>query len=414
MNWQKLNEVETYTHLWNKFKALFRRHKHTEDGTADSKGKLQETTDDNDMDKATSNQDGKATHQGQGSEVRQIDFALLFRQLGKHIWAYAIVLPIVISLSCWYIVNEPRTYTSTTTMAPEISDAGSSGSGSLSSIAQSFGIDLEDMPSVDAITPLLYPDLMNDNGFVTNLFNILIKTSKTDTPTTYYNFLKYDYKVSWVGRQKAKLMQLFVGQPDNASKAGSSANATAFDPYALNIKDDAIAGLIRKEVNIDVDKKTGIISISAQTQDPLASKIIADSVRGRLQDFITAYRTSKSRRDVEYYAKLTNEARTQYEATRRKYAATADANVDVVMESEKSKLEDIENTMQLQYNRYTTLNTQLDAARAKLRQYTPAFTVIQGAAVPVRPAGPKRMLFVLIMTLAATVAVSVYALVKEL
>lgn len=410
MNWQKLNDVETYTRLWDNIKQSFRKRKNTEDGTADN-AKPTESNNMDDTGEPTADYDKPARQDG---EIKQIDFALLFHQLGRHKWAYIIVLPIVIALSCWYIVNEPRTYTSTTTMAPEISDASSAGGGSLSSIAQSFGIDLDEMPSVDAITPLLYPDLMNDNGFVTNLFNILIKTSTSDSTTTYYNFLKYNYKVSWVGRQKAKLIQLFVGQPANASQAGNASNSTAFDPYALNIKDDAIAGLIRQEVKIDVDKKTGIISINVQTQDPLASKIIADSVRGRLQDFITAYRTSKSRRDVEYYAKLTNEARTQYEATRRKYAATADANVDVVMESEKSKLEDLENTMQLQYNRYTTLNTQLDAARAKLRQYTPAFTVVQGAAVPVRPAGPKRMLFVLIMTIAAIVIVSVYALLKEL
>ena len=36
----------------------------------------------------------------------------------------------------------------------------------LGSIASSFGFDLGEMQSSDAINPLLYPDLMDDNAFV--------------------------------------------------------------------------------------------------------------------------------------------------------------------------------------------------------------------------------------------------------
>ena len=41
-----------------------------------------------------------------------------------------------------------------------------------------------------------------------------------------------------------------------------------------------------------------------QDQDPLICKTVADSVRNRLQDFITVYRTDKARKDVRYYENL--------------------------------------------------------------------------------------------------------------
>ena len=50
--------------------------------------------------------------------------------------------------------------------------------------------------------------------------------------------------------------------------------------------------------------------------------------------------------------------------------------------------------MQMQYNTYTAMNTQLEAARAKLRQYTPVFTMVKGADVPIKATSPKRMIFV--------------------
>lgn len=350
-------------------------------------------------------------NEGNGNTVRQIDVVLLFRLMAKKKWAYVITLPIVLVLSALYIFDEPRTYTSSTTMAPEIADASLLGSaGSLSSIAESFGISLDQGQGTDAITPLLYPDLMNDNGFVVNLLKMNIRTSADESPISYYAYLRYHQKKSWVSKEGEKFMKSIkkmLPMDGDIPRAGSSKGG--IDPYRLSKLDNDIAELVRKSIAIDVDKKTGVISINTEAQDPLACKILADSVRGCLQKFITEYRTSKARRDVAYYENLAQEARGTYERTRRTYAQKVDENIDVVLETEKSKIEDLENTMQLQYNTYTALSAQLEAARAKLRQYTPAFTVIQGAAVPVKPSGPKRMLFVLGMVVLAAVVITLVA-----
>ena len=82
----------------------------------------------------------------------------------------------------------------------------------------------------------------------------------------------------------------------------------------------------------------------------------------------------------------------------------------MILETVKSKIEDLENTMQLQYNAYTTVSSQLEAARAKLRQYTPVFTVIEGAAVPVLHSGPKRMLMVIGFVFGVFVVMTLYFL----
>ena len=66
--------------------------------------------------------------------------------------------------------------------------------------------------------------------------------------------------------------------------------------------------------------------------------------------------------------------------------------------------------MQLKYNTYTTLVAQLKAADAKLQERTPVFTTIQGAEVPVKPSGPKRVLFVLGSLFIASIIITVYAI----
>lgn len=47
------------------------------------------------------------------------------------------------------------------------------------------------------------------------------------------------------------------------------------------------------------------------------------------------------------------------------------------------------------------MSTQYQDAKARVQERTPAFTILKGASVPIKPTGPKRMLFVLAMTLLA-------------
>ena len=74
-------------------------------------------------------------------------------------------LSITFVLSCVYIFSLPRYYMTDASLAPEMESSLGAG-GTLGSIASSFGIDLGEMQTSDAITPLLYPDLMEDNAFV--------------------------------------------------------------------------------------------------------------------------------------------------------------------------------------------------------------------------------------------------------
>lgn len=324
-------------------------------------------------------------------------------EITKRLWAnkklYVKVLPIVFVLSCIYIFSLPRYYKSDVKLAPEM--GGPTMSGTLGSIASSFGLDLTDMQSSDAITPLLYPDLMEDNGFVTGLFNVQVKDKKGQLTTTYYDYLKNHHQGPWWSRAMNWVENLF--KKDEVSKTKED-----IDPYNLTKSENNIAGMIRNDVSVSVNKKTGVISIEVEAQDPLICKIVADSVTEHLQNFITDYRTSKARTDFEYYSGLAQDAKQEYETVRRKYGRLSDANMNVSMKSVELMLESYENDMQLKFNAYTAINTQLQAAKAKVQENTPAFTILKGASVPIRPAGPKRMIFVAIMLFLAGIVTSLY------
>ena len=337
-------------------------------------------------------------------ELKTIDVIIIAKKLWARKKLFAKTLPIAFVLSCVFILGFPRYYNTDIKLAPELGGS-SIGSSTLGSLASSFGFDLDNLQSNDAITPLLYPDLMEDNGFVTNLFNVRVKTVDGSIETTYHDYLqKHQKPVIWI---------VPIDWMKNLFRSKQKAEERTIDPYNLSKDEDAIAGSIRNNIKINFDKKTAVISISIKDQDPLICKTIGDSVKERLQEFITDYRTSKARTDYEYYMKLTMEAKQEYEKTRQQYGRMADASTNVALKSLELQLEDMENDLQLRYNTYTTLNTQMQASKAKVQERTPAFTVIKGASVPIKPAGPKRMIFVAFMLMLTFAGTSLYILRKQ-
>jgi uncharacterized protein involved in exopolysaccharide biosynthesis len=339
-----------------------------------------------------------------------IDLGKIFKILWKNKKYFFIVWPIVFVLSCVYILALPRYYKTSIIIAPETDNLKTNGS--LGSLASNFGLNLSNLQTADAITPMLYPELINDYGFVASFWEVPVEDKKNDIKTTYFDYLQNHQKSAWWTPAIEGLKSLFSKEEEDGNK--NAKKGSQLDPYNLTKQQSEVVEAIQGNVKLSYDKKTFAITISVQDQSPVICKTVADTVTHKLQTFITDYRTRKARVDAQYYQKLMDKAKKEYEEVRDKYVHMADANTDVILESVSSKLEDLENDMQLKYNTYTTLQTQCQAAKAKVQERTPAFTIIKGAETPMKPAGPKRMIFVAAMLILATFFVSGWILAKKM
>lgn len=331
-------------------------------------------------------------------EESSIDFKAIFAALWKHKLLYVIVVPLSLIIGIIYAKSLPKYYQCQVTLAPELGGGATSG-GSLSALASSMGYKVGGSKAdADAITPTLYPDLMNSVDFKTSLFDVKVHRMDSSKVMTYYDYLLYYQKTPWWSK-------LFSGK--------DTIRHERLNPFMLTKKQTAIAAVIKKNVVCDVDDKTGVITIDVTDQDPLIAATMADSVKTRLQTFITKYRTNKARQDLETTKKLCIEAKRRYEKVRQQYGAFSDANQEVILESVRSKQEDLENDMQLQFNNYNALAASLQAAYAKVQAVTPVFTTLQSATVPTQKAGPKGSQIVLIFLFVGILVPTIYALAKE-
>lgn len=334
-------------------------------------------------------------------EESSIDFAAIWQAIKKHKKLYYKALGVAFIIGLIIGFSIPKTYNCKILLAPEM--GGNSGSGSgMASLASTFGVNIGSGNSAtgDAITPTVYPDLMKSVDFKTSLFPVKVKRKTDKEPMTLYSYFKNEWKYAW--------WEHFFGLLSPQKQKDTLVNN-----FELTGEQAYIAGLIIENVSCAIDKKTNLITIDVTAQDPHVAALLADSVKTRLQDFLTHYRTNKARHDLEYVESLQRQARKDFEHARRLYVDYMDANQDIQLMSAMQLQNDLENDMQLQYNNYTAVSAQVIDAKAKVQKETPAFTTLQSATVPLGPTSPKKPQIILICLFLAVLGTTVYVLQKE-
>lgn len=314
------------------------------------------------------------------------------------------VLGVIIALST------PKTYTAEVLLAPELSSGGLGLSENLADMASSFGINLNSSgKAMDALYPEIYPEILSSDDFIYGLFNISVRLKNDDKPRTYIEHLRKDTKFPFWNYPHIWIAKLF--EEKNNEKDTKNHN----DPFKISKVDADYCHSIEKNITCLVDNKTSVIAISVMDQDPLVAAIVVDTLQKRLQEYITSYRTKKARNDFQYYSKLYTDAKIKYIKAQSAYATFSDTNQEVVLERIVAKRDELENEMQLAFNLMNQMSTQMQTAKAKIQERTPAYTMIKSAKMPYKASGMSRAMIVFITIFLAVVLDSFWVVfLKEL
>lgn len=305
--------------------------------------------------------------------------------------------------------NIPKEYTTTVKLAPESADGKSMG-GNLGALASMAGINLGGGGGADAVNPDLYPDVVASVPFVVRLFDVEVTDSKEQLRTDVYRYVDEELRAPWWNTVVAApfrllgwTLSLLRGEEESSEKQGR-------DLFRLSKDETRIVETLRQRINIAVDKKTSVVTLSVTMQDPLISATLTDTVMHNLQEYITQYRTNKARHDLDYMQQLYEEAQLQYFAAQQAYARYMDANQNIVLRSVRIEQERLQNEMNLYYNLYNQTAQQLQVAKAKVQESTPVYAVVQPATVPIRASKPSKPMILVGFVFLAAVAASGWVL----
>lgn len=290
-----------------------------------------------------------------------------------------VVLGIIIALSI------PKQYTVTVTLSPEM--GGDKASGGLASLASSFLGGSASSSSNDALNVTLAPDIVSSTPFILELFNTRVQTLDGKLDTTLVTYLD-EQKQPWWGYIKA-VPGLAIGAIKSLFTEEANTTVT-LNPFQLTEKETAKVTGIRQSITAAVDKKTSMTTITVTLQDPKVTAIVADSVVGKLQQYIVDYRIKKAKEDCAYLEELYKERQQEYYQAQSKYAHYFDTNRNIAFQSVRAEQERLQNDMNLAYQVYSQVAQQLQVARAKIQEEKPVFAVVEPATVPLYPSGTSR------------------------
>ncbi len=287
----------------------------------------------------------------------------------------------------------PKEYTTTVLLTPEMSGRSTDGMTALASMA---GLNLGNAAGSDALSPSLYPEIVNSTPFVTGLFPMEIAARNGELQTSLSDYMSEHQRSPWwnaVISAPFKLLGWAVSLVKGEDEDESADKPV--DAFRLTRRESDIMNALRRRIYVYADKTTRIVEISVTMQDPVVSAVLADTVTRRLQGHITDYRTNKARQDLDYAESLYREAQSAYYDALRKYAAFTDANQNLTLQVARTQQLRLQNDMNLAYGVYTQVAQQLQLAKAKVQEITPVYAIIQPASVPLRPSSPSKAILLI-------------------
>lgn len=325
-------------------------------------------------------------------EEQEIDLLELAQKLWRrrNLFYKTLVAAVIVGLIMAFSI--PKEYSVTVKLAPESTRRTSS---SLASVAAMMGLgSLASSSESDALNILLFPDILASNPFALELYSMPVKPVGSDTVMALNEYINTVRRPWWSnamdlpGKMLSGIISLF-------SSKNETMKVDTLNPFKLTIAEAGKVGAIKKTMEANVDKKTGFTTITVTMQDPEVAATVADSVVAKLQDYVTTYRTKKAAGDCEYWEKLYKEKQKEYYEAQQKYANYVDENKSLFTQRSKIEGERLQNEMNLAYQIYNQMATQLQMAQGKLQEAKPVFAVVEPATVPLRPVAPRKMVILI-------------------
>ena len=292
----------------------------------------------------------------------------------------------------WVAYNIPNEYTSLVQVLPELEiKEGTESMSNFKSLAGLAGVDLSSFGSTEAVRPDLYPNILQSTPFLIALLRLKVYSGEHQRVMVLSDYLKEC-------RKKELLTKLF-GESNKHDLPMLHSPMIVPEIIRLNKEEDLQIRELHKRVVTALDKKTGVITMSVKMQDPLIAATLAKFTQDYLLKYVIQYRTEKTQKDIDFLASRIDKARKHYEKALFAYSHYQDMNRNLFLNIAKDEGKKLQHEVELAYNLYTQLATQLEETKIRIHRETPVFKVLEPAQVPVKKSSPSRGIIIVGFTL---------------
>jgi len=323
------------------------------------------------------------------SEGSSIDIMAMVKRLWSKRKYIIIVTACFMVLGLFMALFGRPVYTSSCTFVPQM---GSKKSSSLSSLAALAGMSMLDLESGSSLSPLIYPQLMENADLQKELLYTKIHFEDWEEPVTLFDFYMnpdyqkmtvpsfiYTFTYGWpfvlLGELMSQSEEEFVGN----SNSDSSSHVTRIG-YFTDDEYDCL-DILFEQISVSVDKKEGYLTLSCQMGEKLAAAELCEAVFNLLEKYITAFKIEKAQQNLEYMQGRYEEVRRDYEAKQMALAEFNDANRGTLSATAQTRRDQLMADYNLSYALFTEMSKQYMQAEMQVKEDQPVLSVVKSIVV---------------------------------
>ena len=340
-------------------------------------------------------------------QTEEEEFSIDYVAYAKLLWSkrnlIIKIFAVFFVLGLVFALTNPKAYTVSTTIVPQLSNAGSMSTGKLGALASIAGISMGDITSKNGeLSPLVYPQIFNNIELKKELIYTKFNFEDIDEPITLFDYYmnpeyaKFNlgaFLVEWTIGVPYKILDLIKGKEPDVEYVPSENGPRL---VVLTKDESDLLELLEEQFSITIDDKNGYITMSAEMPEQVAATQVIQRISDLMQKYITFYKIEKAQENLDFINAQYEKAKTEYDAAAKEWAEYSDANRAFTTKSAQIKMQQLQDQYTVAHTAYQNLKTQQIAAELKVSEDTPIFSVIQPPYVPYEKSsmGKIKVLFI--------------------
>lgn len=315
---------------------------------------------------------GKSQNSLGASEIRFLDILLFIR---KYIRFLMIATVGATFFGFVFTYSQTKKYEAKTTLLPEYSVPGRGSFSLLGSGSNGEG--------AEKLRPELYPLIMQSSPFGTYLLRQPVVDQQNKPYKTLLDFLKANRKPGFL----AGLIP--SSAPKQAGKQVKLPRGSRVLFYSPEQQSNIYQVL--SLLSTEVDAKTEIIEISAETIDPFVSAIVIQAATKYLVNYVDDYRATKARQRARILEERVKESKSRMKSAEYALQNYRDQNRNIFSNMAKIQQQRLQAEYVLAESLYSDLVRRYEQAKISVKEERPVFKVLQPVKVPLSKSSPKRL-----------------------
>ncbi len=306
-------------------------------------------------------------------------------------------------------------YTSSCTFVPQMSNGRSTSASALAALA---GMSTFDIEGGSDLSPLVYPQLLENAGLLRELLYTKLHFEEWDEPVSLYDYyMNPDYQKTYIidnvmfftyGWPFALLKSL-LDKSDELQvemtdyESGEIAPVSRIGYFTEDEYDclDIIVG----NISVDVDKNDGYLELKCKMDEKMAAAELCEAVFNLMEKYITAFKIEKASQTLEYIQGRYKEVHLEYQKKQMELAEFNDANRGTLSATAQTRRDQLTAEYNLAYSMFADISKKCMQAEMQVKEDQPVLSIVKSIVVANKRSNSRALTLIIFTFLGGVLAV---------